>query len=99
MLPSISGLRSSLSIRSLLLPFPSPRAFTTSLPTYFPKLKTHSGAKKRWSSLPSGLFKRGKAGRRHLNSGMPSSRLNRLGNTAYANPQQAAVLRKLMPYG
>ncbi|KTW27939.1 ribosomal protein L35 [Pneumocystis jirovecii RU7] len=33
-------------------------------------LKTHSGTKKRWSALPSGKFKRKKAGKTHLNSGI-----------------------------
>lgn len=34
------------------------RAFSTSPSIWFPKLKTHSGTKKRWRSLPNGLFKR-----------------------------------------
>ncbi|PWZ02581.1 hypothetical protein BCV70DRAFT_2785 [Testicularia cyperi] len=53
------------------------------------KLKTHSGTKKRWSPLGSGsgkayelTFKRGLAGKRHLNSGMARDRLNNLGGTA-----------------
>ncbi|EMR11806.1 ribosomal protein L35 [Pneumocystis murina B123] len=33
-------------------------------------LKTHSGTKKRWKALPSGKFKRRKAGKTHLNSGI-----------------------------
>jgi ribosomal protein L35 len=33
-------------------------SFTTSSAPQFPKLKTHSGTKKRWTSLPNGLFKR-----------------------------------------
>ncbi|CBQ67848.1 related to 50S ribosomal protein L35 [Sporisorium reilianum SRZ2] len=53
------------------------------------KLKSHSGTKKRWSPLGSGsgkayqlVFKRGLAGKRHLNSGMARDRLNNLGGTA-----------------
>ncbi|TKY90670.1 hypothetical protein EX895_000668 [Sporisorium graminicola] len=53
------------------------------------KLKSHSGTKKRWSPLGSGsgkayqlTFKRGLAGKRHLNSGMARDRLNNLGGTA-----------------
>ncbi|SNX81761.1 related to 50S ribosomal protein L35 [Melanopsichium pennsylvanicum] len=52
------------------------------------KLKSHSGTKKRWSPLGSGsgkayqlTFKRGLAGKRHLNSGMARDRLNSLGGT------------------
>ncbi|EAU86068.1 hypothetical protein CC1G_07147 [Coprinopsis cinerea okayama7 len=65
------------------------------------KLKSHSGAKKRWRSLGSGTaFKRGKAGHSHLNAHKSAERKNRLSQTAYANPTQAANLRKrLLPYG
>jgi len=34
------------------------RSFTTSSTLWYPKLKSHSGTKKRWRSLPNGLFKR-----------------------------------------
>ncbi|KAI0953251.1 hypothetical protein AcW1_007519 [Taiwanofungus camphoratus] len=34
------------------------RLFCTSTAHQFPKLKSHSGTKKRWRSLPSGIFKR-----------------------------------------
>ncbi|KAG4305804.1 hypothetical protein PORY_000714 [Pneumocystis oryctolagi] len=65
-------------------------------------LKTHSGTKKRWSSLPSGKFKRKKAGKTHLNSGKNSTRLNRLGKTAYADKgkkgPQTRHLRHLLPF-
>ncbi|KAJ7069735.1 hypothetical protein C8F01DRAFT_1113766, partial [Mycena amicta] len=57
---------------------------TTSILEAGYKLKSHSGAKKRWRSAP-GLksFKRGQAGRSHLNTSKAPARLNRLGNTAY----------------
>ncbi|SPO20110.1 related to 50S ribosomal protein L35 [Ustilago trichophora] len=52
------------------------------------KLKSHSGTKKRWSPLGSGsgkayqlTFKRGLAGKAHLNSHMARNRLNNLGGT------------------
>ena len=35
-----------------------PRSFATSSALWYPKLKSHSGTKKRWRSLPNGLFKR-----------------------------------------
>lgn len=34
------------------------RTFSTSAVAEFPKLKTHSGAKKRWKAIASGAFKR-----------------------------------------
>ena len=34
------------------------RLFSTSAAVQFPKLKSHSGAKKRWRSIASGIFKR-----------------------------------------
>ncbi|KAF7288511.1 Ribosomal protein L35 [Mycena chlorophos] len=78
------------------------RAFsTTSVLEAGYKLKSHSGAKKRWRSSP-GLqsFKRGRAGRAHLNTSKAPARLNRLGNTAYSTPAQTHKLRKvLLPYG
>ncbi|KAF8579835.1 hypothetical protein K439DRAFT_1358670 [Ramaria rubella] len=73
--------------------------FTTSVVAHFPKLKTHSATKKRWFSLPNGLFKRGKAGHKHLNSCKSPGRINRLGLTAYSHGSQSSKLRKLLPYG
>lgn len=65
------------------------------------KMKSHSGAKKRWRSLASGSdFKRGKACRSHLNVTKSPARINRLGTTAYATHTQAVQLKKrLLPYG
>ncbi|GAA5998851.1 mitochondrial 54S ribosomal protein bL35m MRP35 [Rhodotorula paludigena] len=64
------------------------------------KLKTHQGAAKRWRALANGQFKRAKVGRVHLNSSgaMSSTRLNRLGETAYARPAEKRILRRLLPY-
>ncbi|PPQ91680.1 hypothetical protein CVT25_012893 [Psilocybe cyanescens] len=65
------------------------------------KMKSHSGAKKRWRSLGSGsAFKRGKAGHSHLNTSKTPARKNRLSTTAYATPAQTHKLKKLLlPYG
>ncbi|GAA5939851.1 mitochondrial 54S ribosomal protein bL35m MRP35 [Sporobolomyces koalae] len=64
------------------------------------KLKTHKGAAKRWTAIANGQFKRGKVGRVHLNSNgnMSPTRLNRLGQTAYARTIERKLLRRLMPY-
>jgi hypothetical protein len=45
------------SVSRGILASPS-RFFSSSTSLAFPKLKTHSGTKKRWTSLPNGLFKR-----------------------------------------
>ncbi|KAF9533151.1 hypothetical protein CPB83DRAFT_758381 [Crepidotus variabilis] len=65
------------------------------------KMKSHSGAKKRWRSLGSGnLFKRGKAGHWHLNTSKSPAQKNRLSTTAYSTPTQTHKLKKLLlPYG
>ncbi|TFK61390.1 hypothetical protein BDN72DRAFT_778242 [Pluteus cervinus] len=65
------------------------------------KLKSHSGAKKRWRSQASGtVFKRAHAGHSHLNVGKSPGQKNRLAQTAYATPSQVHKLKKaLLPYG
>ncbi|KAF8158116.1 hypothetical protein B0H34DRAFT_749559 [Crassisporium funariophilum] len=65
------------------------------------KLKSHSGAKKRWRSLASGtVFKRGKAGHSHMNVSKRPGQKNRLSTTAYSTSAQTQKLRKvLLPYG
>lgn len=77
----------------------SARLFSTSAATNFPKLKSHSGAKKRWRSLPSGLFKRAHPYHHHLNVNKSPGQKNRLGQTAYSHGKQTPTLKKLLPYG
>ncbi|KAJ7672777.1 hypothetical protein B0H17DRAFT_947613 [Mycena rosella] len=74
---------------------------STSVAEALYKMKSHSGAKKRWRSAPgSKSFKRGQAFRSHLNASKSPARINRLGNTAYSTPAQTHKLRKvLLPYG
>ncbi|KII86780.1 hypothetical protein PLICRDRAFT_268747 [Plicaturopsis crispa FD-325 SS-3] len=75
------------------------RAFSTTPVSSFPKLKTHSGARKRWKAIASGVFKRAKAGHSHLNVVKRPGRKNRLAQTAYAEPgPQTKRLQRLMPY-
>ncbi|TFK40818.1 ribosomal protein L35-domain-containing protein [Crucibulum laeve] len=87
--------------RWCLLP-PTRRLFSTSsiLEAGY-KMKTHSGAKKRWRSLANGTaFKRDKAFHSHLNASKSPARKNRLSKTAYSTPTQAVKLKKLLlPYG
>ncbi|ETW81708.1 hypothetical protein HETIRDRAFT_173387 [Heterobasidion irregulare TC 32-1] len=74
------------------------RGFSTSSIFQFPKLKTHSGTKKRWRSMPSGIFKRAHAGHSHLNVSKRPGRKNQLAQAAYSSTSQTSKLKKLMPY-
>lgn len=49
------------------------------------KLKTHSGAKKRFRALPGGKIKHKKQGRRHLLENKSSKRKRQLGKTSYVH--------------
>ncbi|KAI0346028.1 hypothetical protein BDW22DRAFT_1353691 [Trametopsis cervina] len=75
------------------------RQFSTSSVAQYPKLKSHSGAKKRWRSLSSGKFKRAHAYHSHLNTNKGAAQKHRLGKTAYSSVTQTAILKKLLPYG
>ena len=46
-----------------------------------PKMKTHSGAKKRFSTTATGKIRHRKAGKMHLNEHKPSTRTRRLTGT------------------
>lgn len=55
------------------------------------KMRTHSGAKKRYRLLASGKVKKKSTGLRHLNSHMSSNVKRRLGKTSYV--EQANLLQ------
>ncbi|KAF8558252.1 hypothetical protein OG21DRAFT_1433434 [Imleria badia] len=74
------------------------RSFSTSAVANFPKLKSHSGAKKRWSAIASGKFKRAHANHSHKNVSKRPARKNNLAQTAYSSQSQTATLKKLLPY-
>ncbi|KIM43293.1 hypothetical protein M413DRAFT_444112 [Hebeloma cylindrosporum] len=77
-----------------------PRLFSTTPAVEAYKMKSHSGAKKRWRSLSGSAFKRGKAGHSHLNVSKSAGRKNALSTTAYSNSAQTHKLKKLLlPYG
>ncbi|MEG1878724.1 MAG: 50S ribosomal protein L35 [Pseudoflavonifractor sp.] len=65
-----------------------------------PKLKTHSGAKKRFSLTKSGKVKRARAGKSHLLNGhgktTKSKRGLRMG--AYADATNTAAIKCMIPY-
>ncbi|MBS1985739.1 MAG: 50S ribosomal protein L35 [Bdellovibrionales bacterium] len=61
------------------------------------KLKTHSGAKKRFTKTASGKIKRKKAGGRHLNIGKGGTRLRRLKGSAYVFEGDVQRVHRLLP--
>ena len=61
-----------------------------------PKMKTHSGAKKRFKKTASGKIKRAHEGARHLNLGKGGSRLRRLSEANYIAPGHAKQLKELL---
>ena len=63
-----------------------------------PKLKTHSGAKKRFSLTKSGKVKRAKAFKSHILNKKDTKRKRRLRKVSYASVPNAKVIKKLIPY-
>ena len=65
-----------------------------------PKIKTHSGAKKRFSVTKNGKFKRGHVGKRHLLNGHgKTTKLKRhLRKEGFADSTNVAQLKRLLPY-
>ncbi|KAN0087640.1 hypothetical protein V8E55_006261 [Tylopilus felleus] len=78
--------------------FATARSFSTSAVSHFPKLKTHSGANKRWRAIASGKFKRAHANHSHKNVSKRPARKNNLAQTTYSSQSQTATLKKLLPY-
>ena len=63
-----------------------------------PKIKTHSGAKKRFKLTKTGKVKRGSAFRSHILNKKTTKRKRNLRKMAYASPANAKVIKKLIPY-
>lgn len=61
-----------------------------------PKMKTHSGAKKRFRPTGSGKLVREQANRRHLFEGKPSTRTRRLAANAEVDPANAKGVKRLL---
>ena len=59
-----------------------------------PKLKTHSGAKKRFNLTKSGKVKRAHAFKSHIDT----KRCRRLRSEAYADATNEATIKKMIPY-
>ena len=63
-----------------------------------PKLKTHSGAKKRFNLTKSGKVKRARAYKSHILTKKDTKRCRRLRTTAYADSTNVAAVKKMIPY-
>jgi large subunit ribosomal protein L35 len=61
-----------------------------------PKMKTHSGAKKRFRVTGSGKLMHRRAGRNHLLEHKPSTRTRRLANEEVMSPADAKKANKLL---
>lgn len=64
-----------------------------------PKLKTHSGAKKRFKFTKNGKVKRAHAFRNHILNKKTTKRKRGLRKAAYADKTNVAAIKHLMPYG
>ena len=61
-----------------------------------PKMKTHSGAKKRFRITGSGKIMREQANRRHLFEGKPTTRTRRLAADVMASAADTKKIKKLL---
>lgn len=63
-----------------------------------PKLKTHSGAKKRFSLTKSGKVKRARAYRSHILTKKSTKRKRGLRQGTYADVTNEAAIKRMIPY-
>lgn len=65
-----------------------------------PKIKTHTGAKKRFKVTKNGKIKHGSVGRRHFNNGhgFTQKRKRHLRKGAFADATNVAQVKRLIPY-
>ena len=63
-----------------------------------PKMKTHTGAKKRFSVTKTGKIKRAKMNRRHILTKMSTKRKRALRQGAYVDATNMAQLKRMLPY-
>lgn len=63
-----------------------------------PKLKNHSGAKKRYRKTASGKFKFKKSGMQHLLTPSRSKRCREMRKPAFLNKKDAETMRGYLPY-
>ena len=63
-----------------------------------PKMKSNSGAAKRFKRTGSGRFKRNQSHRRHILTKKPTKRKRHLRDPSYVNAADAPLLRRMLPY-
>ena len=64
-----------------------------------PKLKTKSGAKKRFKLTASGKVRAGQAGKRHGMIKRTNKQIRNLRGTTVLSDQDARIVKKFLPYG
>ena len=63
-----------------------------------PKLKSHSGAKKRFFKTAGGKWRHARAGKRHLLAPMPNDRSRFLSGKNTLNKTDSKTMDKFLPY-
>ena len=63
-----------------------------------PKLKTHTGAKKRFKLTKNGKVKRAHAYKSHILTKKDTKRTRRLRHSTYADKTNVATIKLLVPY-
>lgn len=63
-----------------------------------PKLKTHSGAAKRFKKTASGKFKRGHSKMRHILTSKATKTKRKLGASAMISEADQASVARMLPY-
>ncbi len=63
-----------------------------------PKLKTHSGAKKRFKITKTGKIKYAKANKSHILTKKPTKRKRKLRKDSYLDKSNSKAVKSLLPY-
>jgi large subunit ribosomal protein L35 len=63
-----------------------------------PKMKTHTGAAKRFSKTGTGKIKRGQTKMRHILTSKATKTKRKLGGTAYVSDGDYAKVSRMIPY-
>lgn len=63
-----------------------------------PKMKSHSGAKKRFKKTGSGKYKRKKAGKAHILTKKTSRKKRKLGKPTIVDKTQQKDVEQMLPY-
>lgn len=68
------------------------------IPALMPKMKSKSGAKKRFKATATGKFKRGQKGKRHILTKKSQKRKRQLRGTTMVHETQEHQIRAMLPY-